>query len=92
MPRGVGMYQIDFIMVKDKFKNQIKISRSYPGADIDSGHNFVMMKCNLKFKNIKRREKTNRWQTNKLNEEKVNEKFKEYANKIIIQEEQDIDT
>ncbi|XP_025406587.1 craniofacial development protein 2-like [Sipha flava] len=92
MPGDVGRYQIDFIMVKNRFKNQVKDSRSYPGADIDSDHNLVMMKCNLNFKKIKRRGNTNRWQTNKLKEEKVNEKFKEYTNKIKTHEEQDINT
>lgn len=60
MPGDVGRYQIDFIMVKNRFKNQVKDSRSYPGADIDSDHNLVMMKCNLNFKKIRRRENTNR--------------------------------
>lgn len=92
MPGDVGRYQIDFIMVKNRFKNQVNDSRSYPGADIDSDHNLVMMKCNLKLKKIKRRGNTNRWQTSKLKEEKVNEKFKEYTNKIKAQEEQDINT
>ncbi|KAL4125923.1 hypothetical protein QTP88_010160 [Uroleucon formosanum] len=31
MPGDVGRYQIDFIMVKNRFKNQVKDSRSYPG-------------------------------------------------------------
>ncbi|XP_025425707.1 craniofacial development protein 2-like [Sipha flava] len=92
MPGDVGRYQIDFIMVKNRFKNQVKDSQSYPGADIDSDHNLVMMKCNLNFKKIKRRGNTNRWQTSKLKEEKVNEKFKEYTNKIKTHEEQDINT
>ena len=39
-------------MVENRFTNQVKESRSYPGADIDSDHNLVMMKCELKFKRI----------------------------------------
>jgi endonuclease/exonuclease/phosphatase family metal-dependent hydrolase len=85
MPGDVGRYQIDFIMVRNRFKNQVKDSRSYPGADIDSDHNLVMMKCNLNFKKLKRRGNINRWQTSKLKEEKVNEKFKEYTNRIKTQ-------
>jgi len=50
------------------------------------------MKCNLKFKNIKKKRNVSRWQINKLNEEKLNEKFKEYTNNVKISEEQDIDT
>lgn len=38
----MNRYQIDYIMVKNRFKNQVKESRSYPEADIDSDHNLVM--------------------------------------------------
>lgn len=76
---------------KNRFKNQVKDNQSYPEADIESHHNHVIMKCNVKFKNIKRRENTNQWKTNKLKDEKVNIKYKEYTNKIQIQE-QDIKT
>ncbi|XP_025423375.1 craniofacial development protein 2-like isoform X1 [Sipha flava] len=36
MPGDISRYQIDYIMVKNRFKNQVKESISYPGADIDS--------------------------------------------------------
>lgn len=88
----LGRYQIHFIIVKNRFKNQIKDSRSYPEADTDSEHNLVMIRCNLTFKNIKRRKNINRWEINKLKEEKEIKKFKEYTNTIKIQEEQDINT
>lgn len=42
MPGDMNRYQIDYIMVKNRFKNQVKESRSYPEADIDSDHNLVM--------------------------------------------------
>lgn len=32
-------------MVKNRFKNQVKNSKSYSGADIGSDNNLVMMKC-----------------------------------------------
>lgn len=59
MPGDINRYQIDYIMVKNRFKNQVKESRSYPEADIDSDHNLVMMKRELKFKRImgKKKEK-----------------------------------
>lgn len=43
-------YQIDFMILKIKFRNQIKSNNVYSGYDIDSDHNIVMAKCNIKFK------------------------------------------
>ena len=50
MPGDKRRFQIDYILVKQRFRNQTKDCKSYPGADIDSDHNLVMMKCHLKFK------------------------------------------
>lgn len=57
MPGDIGRFQIDFILVKKRFKNQVKNCKAYPGADADSDHNLVMMKCNLKYKTLKSRSK-----------------------------------
>lgn len=51
-------------MVKNRFKNQVKESRSYPEADIDSDHNLVMMKCKLKFKRKMGKKEENSAMTN----------------------------
>jgi len=45
-------YERTYIKVKNRFRNQVKDNRSYPGADLNSDHNLVMMKYNLKFKRI----------------------------------------
>ena len=44
--------QIDYILIKDRFRNCIKQARAYPGADIGSDHNPVVTKCRLKIKKI----------------------------------------
>uniref|UniRef100_A0A8D9A6I6 Craniofacial development protein 2 n=1 Tax=Cacopsylla melanoneura TaxID=428564 RepID=A0A8D9A6I6_9HEMI len=64
--------QIDYIMVKERYKNQIKDSRSYAGPDIDSDHNMVMAKGCLKLKKLKKK-KSARWDIRLLkdNENKV---------------------
>jgi len=90
MPGDIGRYQIDYIMVKKRFRNQVKDCRSYPGADIDSDHNLLMMKSNLKFKKIVSRKINDRWHINNLKEEKINDKFKELTNGISINERTDI--
>jgi hypothetical protein len=90
MPGDINRYQIDYIMVKKRFRNQVKDCRSYPGSDIDSDHNLLMMKSNLKFKKIVSRKNNNRWHINKLKEEKINDKFKELTNDISINERTNI--
>lgn len=45
-------------MVKNRFRKQVKESKSYPGADIN---NLVMMKCSLKFKRIVGKKKMVQW-------------------------------
>jgi len=37
-PGDTARYQIDYIMNKQSFKNQIKQCKTYPGADINSDH------------------------------------------------------
>lgn len=50
--RWLGRHQIDYIMVKKGFRNLVKSSTSYPGVNINSDHNIVVIKYNLKFKRI----------------------------------------
>lgn len=50
MRGDVGSYKIYIIMVKNRFKNQVKDNRSNPSADIDNDHNLLMLKYNLKLK------------------------------------------
>ncbi|KAL6420466.1 hypothetical protein ACFW04_014454 [Cataglyphis niger] len=49
--------QIDFILMKQELKKSIKSVKNYPGADINSDHNLVVMKLKIRqFKNIKKNE------------------------------------
>lgn len=47
MPERGNRYQLDNILVRKKYSNQVKQSKSYPGADIDSDHNLVIMGTRL---------------------------------------------
>uniref|UniRef100_A0A8D8RMY9 Craniofacial development protein 2 n=1 Tax=Cacopsylla melanoneura TaxID=428564 RepID=A0A8D8RMY9_9HEMI len=53
-PGDIRRFQIDYILVKQKFRNQIKSSHTYPGLEIESDHNVVMAKCNIAFKRRKK--------------------------------------
>lgn len=68
MPGDINRYQIDYIMVKQRFKNQAKDSRSYAGPDIDSDHNVVIMKYRLNLKKLKKKEST-KWNLDSLKDE-----------------------
>lgn len=68
MPGGINRYQIDYIMVKQRFKNQSKDSRSYSEPDIDSDHNVVIMKYRLILKKLNEKE-TIKWNLDNLKDE-----------------------
>lgn len=43
MPGDIFRYQIDCILVKNRFKNPVKFCKAFPSADCESDHNAVMM-------------------------------------------------
>ena len=60
-PGDVGRYQIDYIIVRQRFMNSVKNSLSFPAADADSDHNLVMIKCNVRFKRLMKVRKARKW-------------------------------
>ena len=53
--------QLDYIMVKHRFRNSVKNACSLPGADVDSDHNPVMMKVRLRLKRLKTVQRQLKW-------------------------------
>ncbi|VVC25567.1 Endonuclease/exonuclease/phosphatase [Cinara cedri] len=51
-PGDIRRLQIDYILVKKKFRNQIKSSHSYPGFKIDSDHSLRISKVPKHQKNL----------------------------------------
>jgi len=49
-PGDCNRYQLDYTIVSEQYKNSVKDAHAYPGADIDSDHNLVMMKIRLRMK------------------------------------------
>uniref|UniRef100_A0A8D8LPD3 Craniofacial development protein 2 n=1 Tax=Cacopsylla melanoneura TaxID=428564 RepID=A0A8D8LPD3_9HEMI len=47
--------QIDFILINKKFRNSIKSAKTYPGADIRSDHNPVIIEMKVKLKKIQKK-------------------------------------
>src|SRR6476469_9786290 len=65
-PGDLRRYQIDYILVQQRYRNSVKSSWSYPGADVDSDHNLVAMRLKLKLKKIPRRRQQKKWKLDSL--------------------------
>src|SRR5206468_309991 len=65
-------YQIDYILVRQRFRNGVKRSWSYPGADVYTDHNPVVMQMNVKLKKIQGvRNKGKKWNIDSLKKNSV---------------------
>ena len=72
-PGDSARYQLDYILVRQRYRNSVKDSRSYPGADIDSDHNLVMAKIAVRLKmNVKRGRRIKKWKLEGIKEKAVN--------------------
>ena len=78
-PNGEHHNQIDYIMVKRRFETSINIVKkiSFPGADIGSDHDLVMMTFKLHLKKVNKQGHTRiRFDLEKLKDPEVAETFK----------------
>lgn len=69
--------QIDYTLVRNKYKNQVIKCKNYPGADIYSGHNLILMKMNLSLKKDKNRNIKRKWCIDKLKNKRLRDFNKE---------------
>ena len=55
-PGGLHHTQIDYILLQKRFATSININKTqyFPGADIGSNHDLVMMKFNLRLRSPKK--------------------------------------
>jgi hypothetical protein len=88
MPGDRGRHQIDYVLVKQRFRNQVKNCKTYPGADIDSDHNMMLMKCNLKFKRMVKR-KPQGQNVRKLRETKVRVAYEQKTDEMISDKQEE---
>lgn len=52
MTEDIRRYQIDYIIVRKKVRNQVHRYKIYPSANINSDHNLLMMKYNVLYKKL----------------------------------------
>ena len=67
-PSGRYKNQIDFITINNRFRNAIKQTRAYAGADCGSDHNPVFATVSVKLKTLKRKTSEAKLQWNLLGE------------------------
>jgi exonuclease III len=65
-PGDRARYQIDYVLVQERFRNSIKKACAHPGADIGSDHNLVIVEMELRLKKVKRALIRKRWNLEKL--------------------------
>jgi len=65
-PGDTGRYQIDYILVRSRYRNSVKNCHSYPGADVYTDHILVAMKCRTKLKKVQGRKKIRKWDLERL--------------------------
>jgi len=84
-PGDTARYQIDYIMVRQRYRNSIRKACSYPGADINSDHNLVLIKTSLKLKKIKTKRKRKQWNLEQLKRSTAREEFRAELDANIIE-------
>ena len=52
-PRGWKHYHINYILVKQRFKNSVRDKKTLPGENIDSVHNLLVEEVQTRLKAIK---------------------------------------
>lgn len=77
--------QIDYITINERFRNSVKDSKTYPGADCGSDHNPVVATMCLKLRKNKKPVRKKRLQLNALENQEIKAKFKsEVVGKIDL--------
>ena len=68
-PNSNTRNQIDYIMINKRFRNAVKQSNSYPGADINSHHNLVVAKVKIRLRKLQKTKQQAKFQLTKLRED-----------------------
>ena len=74
-PGGTTRNQIDYILINDRFRNNVKQVKSYPGADINSDHIPVVMKLKIKLKKMEKPKVREQFDLQLLKEENYKKEY-----------------
>ncbi|GFS05060.1 reverse transcriptase [Elysia marginata] len=67
--------QIDFILMKQRFRNSIQYAKAMLGADCGSDHNPVVCQIKLKLKAFKKAKRSPRYQFEALKKDEIRERY-----------------
>ena len=74
-PGDVRRNQIDYIMVKRRYRNCVKDCRTYPGADINSDHSLLISKLNIRLKKTEKKKIKDQLDLEMLKQENIQQKY-----------------
>ena len=74
-PGDKSRNQIDYIIFKERFRKCIQQAKTYPGTDMNSDHNPVVIKINMKFKRTNATKRSEQLELNLLKEETYKNKY-----------------
>ena len=66
----ISRNQIDYIMFNERFRNCIKLAKTYPAADMNSDHNPVVVKINMELRRTNAKKWSEQLEINLLKEKK----------------------
>ena len=90
-PGDLYRNQIDFILVNHRFRNTVKQARTYPGADVGSDHNPVVVKMNIKVKGLTKTVMKDNRDMNMLKNEEFRESYAcEVQNRFQLLENEEV--
>ena len=75
--------QIDYIMINTRFRNNVKQTKTYPGADIGSDHNPVGATVKINLKRIKKKVNTEQVNLDMIKDEQMRQKYAFEVNNIF---------
>ena len=89
-PADIVRNQIDYILVSQRYRNSLKQGKTYPGADVNSDHNPVIAKIEIKLKNLRQFKRKEQLDLNLLKQESIKNKYNvEVRNKYELLVNQD---
>ena len=74
-PGDISRNQIDYIVFDERFRDCIKQAKTYPGPDMSSDHNPVVVKINMKLKRTNSTKRSEQLELNLLKEETYKNKY-----------------
>uniref|UniRef100_A0A8D8TDU0 Craniofacial development protein 2 n=1 Tax=Cacopsylla melanoneura TaxID=428564 RepID=A0A8D8TDU0_9HEMI len=82
-PGDTMRFQIDYILINDRFKNSIKNAKTYPGADVHTDHTLLAAEVRTRLKHIKKKSTFKKWNTEKLRTSEAEQYQNEIEEKLM---------